>query len=106
LVYITSQWNESTKQYHLPWKIRLDAQPWRVGEKGDILAIVRPVEGSWNDERASIKVPLCAMQSPTFVEATRQKEIQAILKFGRDSNWPLRITAAAVIAGKESGNCS
>jgi hypothetical protein len=31
-----------------------------------------------------------------FIEATRTKEIQAVLKFGRDSSWPLRITEAAV----------
>jgi hypothetical protein len=37
------------------------------------------------------------MKPPTFIEATRPKEIQALLKFGRDSAWPLRITAASLI---------
>jgi hypothetical protein len=34
---------------------------------------------------------------PTFIEATRSKEIQAFLKFGRDSNCPLRVTISCHI---------
>jgi hypothetical protein len=30
-------------------------------------------------------------------EATRPKEIEALLKFGRDSAWPLKIVAAAAL---------
>jgi hypothetical protein len=31
------------------------------------------------------------------MEATREKEVKAILKFERDSNWPLSITAASAV---------
>jgi hypothetical protein len=61
-----------------------------------MLAISCPVEGTWDDDHTTPKVPLCAM-TPTFVKASRQKENQATLKFGRDSNWPLKTTAASVI---------
>jgi hypothetical protein len=37
------------------------------------------------------------MMSPTFVEATRPTKIEALLKFGRDSNWPLDITVVTTI---------
>jgi hypothetical protein len=39
---------------------------------------------------------------PTFIEATRDVEIRAILKLGRDSNWPLSITLASAIDDKTS----
>jgi hypothetical protein len=45
----------------------------------------------------SPKIPLSECPSPTFTEATRPKEIQALLKFGRDLAWPLKITAASAI---------
>jgi hypothetical protein len=34
---------------------------------------------------------------PTFIEATRDVEIKAMLELGRDSNWPLKITLASTI---------
>jgi hypothetical protein len=34
---------------------------------------------------------------PTFIEATRLKETRALLRFGRDSNWPLKITVATAL---------
>jgi hypothetical protein len=34
---------------------------------------------------------------PTFIEATREVEIRAMLKLGRHSNWPLSITLASAI---------
>jgi hypothetical protein len=40
------------------------------------------------------RVPWNAALPRTFIEATRTKEIRALLKFGRDSNWPLKITLA------------
>jgi hypothetical protein len=43
------------------------------------------------------EVPLCARQLPTFIEASRPQETRALLKFGRDPNWPLEITAASAI---------
>jgi hypothetical protein len=38
---------------------------------------------------------MCAKEMPTFVEATTVKETQAMLRFGRDSDWPIKITLAA-----------
>jgi hypothetical protein len=39
---------------------------------------------------------MCAKEIPTFIEATRVKETQALLRFGRDSGWPLRVTFATL----------
>jgi hypothetical protein len=55
------------------------------------------VEGTWDDNITMPKIPLSAMTPPTFIEASRTKEIQALLKFGKDSAWPLRITVATAI---------
>jgi hypothetical protein len=41
---------------------------------------------------------MCAAMPPTFIEVTRNKEIQALLKFGRESNWPLQVTFASVVS--------
>jgi hypothetical protein len=40
---------------------------------------------------------LCARKLTTFIEATREMEVKAMLKLGRDSIWPLRITTASLI---------
>jgi hypothetical protein len=92
LFYITSQWNESVKQYHLPWQVRLEGQPWRIGENGDVAAKACPATGTSDDDHTVPKIPLCAMKAPIFIEATRPKEIESLLKFGRDSEWPLNRT--------------
>jgi hypothetical protein len=97
IMYVTAQWNESAKQYDQPWKVRLEAQQRRVGETGETLAKICPATGTWDDSTTMPEVPLCAMMPPTYIEATREKEIKAVLKFGRDSNWPLRITIVAEI---------
>jgi hypothetical protein len=55
------------------------------------------VTGTWDDENTTPKIPLCAMLQPTFTEATREKEIHALLKFGRDSTWPLKIAGASAL---------
>jgi hypothetical protein len=34
---------------------------------------------------------------PTFIETTRPKETEPLLRFGRDSNWPLKITVATAV---------
>jgi hypothetical protein len=51
---------------------------------------------------AGPKIPLCAAISPTFIEATRPKEINAFMTFGRDSNWPLKITATSTLDDQTS----
>jgi hypothetical protein len=75
----------------------MEGQPWRIGEEGYLCAIALPSEGHWNDDRAMMDAPLCARQIPTFIEATREVEIKAMLKLGRGSNWPLKITLASAI---------
>jgi hypothetical protein len=45
---------------------------------------------------------MCAKEIPTFVEATRVKETQALLRFGRDSNWPLKVTFATMASPNTS----
>jgi hypothetical protein len=97
LIYITSQWDETVKQYNQPGQVWLEAQPWRIGENGDVSARALPVTGTWDDDHTTPKISLCAMAPPTFIEATRPKEIQALLKFGRDSAWPSRATEASAI---------
>jgi hypothetical protein len=42
-------------------------------------------------------VPLCATQPLTFTQATIEKEILTMLRFERDSAWPLKITAASAL---------
>jgi hypothetical protein len=59
LAFITSQW-ENTVGYTHPWQIRLEWQPWRIGEGGDICAKVFPEEGKWGDERVRADAALCA----------------------------------------------
>jgi hypothetical protein len=88
---------EDTTGYTRPWKIRLEGQPWRIGEEGDICAKAFPAEGRWSDDRMMAEAPLCATQLPTFIEATIEGEFKAMLKLRRDSNWPLKITTASAI---------
>jgi hypothetical protein len=98
LMCITSKVDPTGKQYEFPWQIRLERVQLRTGEEGASAAIVSKVAGSWNDERTVPKPPLCAKEMLTFVESTRPDETQALLRFGRDSNWPLRITVATGVS--------
>jgi hypothetical protein len=97
LAYITSHWNEDAKQYETPWQVRLEAQPWRARETGEISARACPAIGTWDDSITKGNLSLCATTPPTFIEATRPKEIKALIKFGRDSAWPLKITATSAL---------
>jgi hypothetical protein len=96
LACITSSWEESVG-FRSPWQIRLEGQPWRIGEEGSLCVIALPPNWHWSDDRMMLDAPLCARQMPTFIEATRDKEIRSMLKLGRDSNWPLKITLASAI---------
>jgi hypothetical protein len=96
LACITSRWDEAAG-FTNPWQIRLEGQPWRIGEEGGLCPTALPPNGRWNDDRAMPDAPLCARQMPTFVEATREVEIKGMLKLRRDSNWPLKITLASAI---------
>jgi hypothetical protein len=82
-------------QTHPLWQIRLAKVSLRIGELGTPGAAVYKVEGQWDDFRQIPEPPMCAKEMPTFIEATIVKETQAMLRFGRDSNWPIKITLAA-----------
>jgi hypothetical protein len=72
----------------------LTAHPWRIGELGEVCATASPDTTGWSASEMAPEIPSCAAALPTFVEATRDKEVQAMLKCGRDNQWPLRITMA------------
>jgi hypothetical protein len=91
---ITSQLDSTGHQYIRPWQIHLLKLPIRSGELGTPAAKVCRVSGQWDDFRRVQTAPMCAKEIPTFAEATRVKETQALLRFGRDSNWPLKVTFA------------
>jgi hypothetical protein len=91
---ITAQLDSTGTQYVFPWQIHLVKGQLRTGEFGTPAAGVYKVEGSCDDYRRIQTPPMCAKEIPTFVEASRVKENQALLRFGRDSNWPLKITFA------------
>jgi hypothetical protein len=42
-------------------------------------------------------VPLVSAIPRTFIEASRPEEVRALLKFGRDSNWPLKVTFSCAL---------
>jgi hypothetical protein len=91
---ITSQLDPANGQYMLPWQVHLAKASLRVGEFGIPAAEVYKTVGRWDDYRQIPVPPMCAKEMPTFVEATSVKESQAMLRFGRDSNWPIKITVA------------
>jgi hypothetical protein len=93
---ITSQLDHAGAQYLLPWQVHLVKEPLRTGESGTSTASVCKAVGKWDDYRRVPTPPLCAKEIPTFVEATTVKESQAMLRFGRDSNWPIKITVATI----------
>jgi hypothetical protein len=68
----------------------------RTGELGLPTAEVYKAIGRWDDYRQIPTPPMCAKEMPAFVEATTVKESQAMLRFGRDSNWPIKITVATM----------
>jgi hypothetical protein len=84
------------------WQIHLLKPPLRSGELGTPAARVCKAIGQWDDFRCIQTAPMCAKEMPTFVEATRVKETRALLRFGRDSNWPLKVTFAALVSPKTS----
>jgi hypothetical protein len=84
------------------WQIHLLKIPLRSGELGTPAARVCKAIGQWDDFRCVQTAPMYAKEIPTFVEATRVKETQALLRFGRDSNWPLKVTFATMASPKTS----
>jgi hypothetical protein len=81
-----------------PWQIYLAAQPWRVSETGEIaLAALPEYPQDQNPHSQNPRIPLNATLPRTFIRATRPKEIRRLLKFGRDSDWPLSLTIASTL---------
>jgi hypothetical protein len=97
LISITVPWSNTDQKYVNPWEIALRAMPWRSGEEGETVPEAGLVDASWDGSTTETITPMCSADPPTSVEATRTREIQALLKFGRDSGWPLKINAAVEI---------
>jgi hypothetical protein len=47
---------------------------------------------------------ICATAAPNGHRRTRAKEVQVMLKFERDSDWPLKLTFATVISDRISAS--
>jgi hypothetical protein len=84
------------------WQIHLLKLPLRSGELGTPAARICKAIGQWDDFRCIRTAPMCAEEIPTFIEATRVKETRALLRFGRDLNWPLKVTFATMASPKTS----
>jgi hypothetical protein len=92
--YITAQLDLTSTCYQFPWHVKLERRQLRTGEEGLSAAALYKAEGTWNDDRVCEPPPLCAKEIPTYVDSTRLKETQALLRFGRNSNWPLKVPFA------------
>jgi hypothetical protein len=98
LINITSAWDG--KAYGQPWRILLSAQPWRHPDTGEILLSASFEYPQDTDPHLkNPRIPMNAAQPRTSITATRPKEIGRLLKFGRDSDWPLYISLASTLDG-------
>jgi hypothetical protein len=98
---ITSPWDR--KSYGHPSRVFLSAQPWRLSETGEILVSATPeYPQDANPYALNPRIPMNSIQPRTFTVATRPKEIGRLLKFGRDSDWPLYISVASTLDGTNS----
>jgi hypothetical protein len=102
MLYITYQYHEPTKMYMQPWQIRLEATPMRVGERGRRSANYLIPKGSWDEERQITPIPHCAKEIPTYYEALRGKETNALLRFGYDNQWPLQISMVCAVSNENT----
>jgi hypothetical protein len=103
LIFITEPWQDATKNYRQPWRVYLSGEPWRIAKPGEISVRAlaeEPEDKSGREMNA--ETPLCAAPPCTFTEATRPKEVKAMLKFGRDSKWPLRVPLASSLDRENS----
>jgi hypothetical protein len=98
MINITPPWDIAAKACRKPWQIFLSTQQWRAEDQGEIVVQAMeefPADKSLNEMKGQI--PWNAALPRTFIEATRPKEIKALLKFGRDSHWPLKVTIASAV---------
>jgi hypothetical protein len=86
MINITAPWNESSQSYGTPWQMYLIMQQLRDESRGEVVVACSqgPTEESQNAVNSF--VPQSAAWPKTVVEATRPKELKALLIFGRDSN--------------------
>jgi hypothetical protein len=105
LINITSPWDG--KAYGKPWQVLLSAQFWRHSDTGEIFLAAAPdYPQDMNPQLLNPRIPMNAAQPRTSVIATRPKEISRLLKFGRDSDWPLYIAVASTLDGTNSATVS
>jgi hypothetical protein len=102
MINISAPWDAENQTYRQPWGLYLSAQDWRSGELGEVCGIADGDDSRWSANAVASEIPICAEPSPTFVEATRPKEITGMLKCGRDNNCPLKVTIAAQIFERTS----
>jgi hypothetical protein len=99
----TAPWDPVFKLYGKPWMIYLTPTVWRAGPQGEIMLTPLP---DWPPGKEPHKpnphVPWVAAPPRTFIEADRPKEIKAMLRFGRDSGWPLKVTMASALNEQSS----
>jgi hypothetical protein len=69
----------------------------RAGEVGRRAAKYCLLGNGWDDERCVPPLPTCAKEIPTYYDAMRPKETNALLKFAHDNQWPLQISAVCQI---------
>jgi hypothetical protein len=94
----TAPWNPTLRVYGRPWVIYLTPAMWRAGPQGEIMLTPLPDCPPGKAPLAPNQhVPWVTAPPRTFIEANRPKKIQAMLRFGRDSGWPLRVTMASVL---------
>jgi hypothetical protein len=98
---ITAPWDGV--KYGQPWRILLTGQPWRRSDTGEILlAAASAYPQDVNPNAVNPRIPINAAQPRTSYVAARPKEIGNLLKFGRDSDWPLFISVASTLDGSNS----
>jgi hypothetical protein len=89
--------------YGDPWRIFLMAMPWRDTETGEIWTSASPSHPPDLEPRLpGPVVPRNAIRSLCYTETDRPKEMQRLLKFGRDSAWPLSVSVASTLDSSNS----
>jgi hypothetical protein len=89
--------------YGDPWRILLMAMPRRDTETGEIWTSALPSYPPDLEPRLpNPVVPRNAVRSLCYTETDRPKEMQRLLKFGRDSAWPLSVSVASTLDGSNS----
>jgi hypothetical protein len=79
------------------------AMPWRDAETGEVWAIAAPAyPPDLEPKLPNPDVPRNAVRSLCYTETERPKEMQRLLKFGRNSAWPLSVSVASTPDGSNS----